>query len=290
MARVHGLRVAGPRSGARPFPAQQHDRPRAPLRRVPAVQRDDRVPQHDTRLAAAELSGRSRDRAAHRGVYPLERDGDGRAGEPPQFGIRRPHRVLRFGGHAIRGGLQSFLARQRRRPARRSRLHAGSCVARHLCARVPRGPPDRGAAQSLPPGSRRRRPVVVSASVADAGLLAVPDRLDGARPDAGDLPGALSALPRASRHGRHRRPQGVGVPRRRRDGRARVAGRDHAAGARGARQPDLRDQLQPAAARRAGARQRQDHPGTRGRVPRRRLERHQGRLGFPLGPVAGSRR
>ncbi len=52
---------------------------------------------------------------------------------------------------------------------------------------------------------------------------------------------------------------------------------------RGARQPDLRHQLQPAAPRRPGARQRQDHPGARRRVPRRRLERDQGRLGLGLG-------
>src|SRR5260221_4085652 len=42
----------------------------------------------------------------------------------------------------------------------------------------------------------------------------------------------------------------LGVPRRRRDRRARSARRHHAAGARKARQPDLRDQLQPPAARR----------------------------------------
>ena len=55
------------------------------------------------------------------------------------------------------------------------------------------------------------------------------------------------------------------------------------AGARGARQPDLRRQLQPAAPRRPGARQRQDHPGAGGALPRRRLERHQGHLGPRVG-------
>ena len=74
---------------------------------------------------------------------------------------------------------------------RRHGVHPGPLLARHLCARLPRRPPDRGAAQALPPGSGRRRPVVLSASVADAGLLAVPDGLDGPRPDDGDLPGAL---------------------------------------------------------------------------------------------------
>ena len=59
---------------------------------------------------------------------------------------------------------------------------------------------------------------------------------------------------------------------------------------RAARQPDLRRQLQPAAPRRSGARQRQDHPGARGRVPRRRLERHQGHLGLEVGRAARPRR
>lgn len=63
-----------------------------------------------------------------------------------------------------------------------------------------------------------------------------------------------------------------------------------ARGARGARQPHLRHQLQPPAPRRPGARQRQDHPGARGVLPWRRLERHQGRLGPRLGPAAGGRR
>ena len=56
--------------------------------------------------------------------------------------------------------------------------------------------------------------------------------------------------------------------------------------ARGARQPRLRRQLQSAAPRWTGSRQRQDHPGTRVAVPRRRMERHQGGLGTSLGPTA----
>src|SRR5438034_267081 len=60
----------------------------------------------------------------------------------------------------------------------------------------------------------------------------------------------------------------------------------HAAGAREAGQSDLRHQLQPAAAGRAGARQRPDHPGARGGVPRRRLERDQGDLGPRVGSAA----
>ncbi len=135
----------------------------------------------------------------------------------------------------------------------------------------------------LPPGERRQGHSFVPASVADAGLLAVPDGVDGPRAADGHLPGALPQVPRGPRPREDRQPQGVGVPGRRRVRRARIAGRDLAGRSRAARQPDLRHQLQPAAARRAGARQRQDHPGTRRRVSRRRLERDQGRVGLRLG-------
>ena len=60
-------------------------------------------------------------------------------------------------------------------------------------------------------------------------------------------------------------------------------GRHRPGRAREARQPGLRHQLQPAAAGRAGARQRQDHPGTRRRIPRLGLERDQADLGQRLG-------
>ena len=49
----------------------------------------------------------------------------------------------------------------------------------------------------------------------------------------------------------------------------------------------FRGQLQPAAPRRPGARQRQDHPGTGEPVPRCRLERDQDHLGQLLGSAAG---
>ena len=126
-------------------------------------------------------------------------------------------------------------------------------------------------------------PVVVPAPPADAGLLGVPDGLDGPHRAQLDLPGALQPLPAQPRDQGHQPAARLGVPRRRRDGRARVARRDRRGRARGARQPHVRHQLQPAAARRAGARQRQDHPGARVDVPRRRLERHQGRVGPRVG-------
>ena len=184
-------------------------------------------------------------------------------------------------------GFNHFWHAPSEQPRRRPRLHPGPLVAGHLRARVPRGAPDRGAAATASARrSSRDGLLVVPAPVADARLLAVPDRLDGARADHGHLPGALHEVPAGPRGRRHRGPQGLGVPGRRRDGRARVAGRDLARRPRAARQPDLRRQLQPAAPRRPGARQRQDHPGARDGLPRRGLERHQGDLGLALGPAA----
>ena len=133
------------------------------------------------------------------------------------------------------------------------------------------------------PAQRRARPQQLSAPLPDAGLLAVPDRLDGHRPDQLDLPRALHALPHAPRPARLRGPQGVGRVRRRRDGRARIDERAHAGRAREARQPGVGGQLQPAAPRRPGARQRPHHRRAREALRRRRLERHQAGVGQRLG-------
>jgi len=48
-------------------------------------------------------------------------------------------------------------------------------------------------------------------------------------------------------------------------------------------QPDFRSELQPAASRRTGSRQRKNHSGTRGDLPRRGMERYQVHLGLGLG-------
>jgi pyruvate dehydrogenase E1 component len=61
-----------------------------------------------------------------------------------------------------------------------------------------------------------------------------------------------------------REPQGLGVLGDGEMDEPESLGAISLAGAREARQPDLRHQLQPAAPRRPGARQRQDHPGARG--------------------------
>ncbi len=261
----------------------------APLRRLPSVSRADRVHQHDSPASRGALAGRPGDRSAPALVRALERGRDGAARRQEGPRARRPHRKLRVSGDAVRHRLEPLLECARRKARWRPHLLPGTLRAGRLCARVPRRTPERSAARHVPPGSGRQGHLVLSAPVADAGAMAVPDGLDGTGPDPGDLPGAVPALPRASRHGEDRGTQGVGVHGRRRDGRARVARRDRPRLARKPRQPRLRHQLQPAAARRTGARQRQDHPGARGELPRRRLERDQGDLGLVLGSAHRAR-
>jgi hypothetical protein len=82
----------------------------------------------------------------------------------------------------------------------------------------------------------------------------------GLGPFDGDLPSAVFEILARPWHCQHREPQGVGVLRRRRDGRGRVLGRHWFGRTREAGQPDLCHQLQLATLGRPGARQRQDHP------------------------------
>ena len=57
--------------------------------------------------------------------------------------------------------------------------------------------------------------VLLSASLADAGLLAIPHGVDGIGSDDGDFPGAFRTLSGASRHRPALRSQGLGISRRR---------------------------------------------------------------------------
>ena len=94
------------------------------------------------------------------------------------------------------------------------------------------------------------RPVLLPAPAPDAGVLGIPHRLDGHRPDERHLPGPVQPLPAQPRHQGHLGPAGLGVPGRRRNGRARVPRPAAARRQRQAGQPQLRDQLQPPAPRR----------------------------------------
>ena len=250
----------------------------------------DPVHQHDQPRAGALLPGRRGAGAPDPAADPLERGGDGPAGEQPLLGHRRAPRDVRLGGQPVRGGVQPLLQGQGPPGRRRPGLLPGPRGAGDLRPRVPRGPADRGAPGPLPAGDERQGPELLPAPAADARLLGVPDGLDGPRPAGRRLPGPVQPLPPQPRHQGHQPAARLGLPRRRRDGRAGVDRRDLARGPRRPRQPDLRHQLQPAAARRPGPRQRQDHPGAGGPVPRRRLERDQGRLGPRVGRAARARR
>ncbi len=263
-ARCHGntrvarlARLCAPkrRSGQSGPAAPRADDSRPPERRETAVYGQYALHQHHFGRRAGADARQPGHRAPDQEPGPLECAGDGGPGEQGRRRHRRPHLDLRLGGDALRGGLQSLLPRQRHRAGRRRGLLPGACRSRHLRARVSRRADRRDAPRELPPRAEgRRRPLVLPASLADAGLLGIPHRLDGARSDHGHLPFPVHPLHGGPRADAEVGRQGLGVSRRRRDRRAGNARRDHAAGAREARQPDLRHQLQPAAAGRPGPR------------------------------------
>ena len=225
--RVDGLARPGRRAGRRDpgaVPGLQAAQARPPAPDRAAAAHPDALHQHDQPGAGAVLPGRRGAGAADPPDHPLERGRDGPAREQPVRGHRRAPRDVRLRGHPLRGGLQPLLPGQGRRGIRRPDLLPGPRGARDLRPGVPRGSPDRGPAGPLPPrDGARPGPQLVPAPAADAGLLGVPDGLDGPRPDQRDLPGPLQPLPPEPRPARHVRLAGLGVPGRRRDRRARVA-------------------------------------------------------------------
>ena len=225
-----------------------------------------------------------------RSLRALERDGDGGARQQAHQ-RRRPHRELRLGGR--RSTTSASTTSGTRRPTE----HGGDLLyiqghsAPGIYARAfMLGPPHRGAARQLPPGGRRQGHLVLSASVADAGLLAVPDRVDGPRPADGDLPGALHEVPA--------RTAASPTPRAARSGPSAATAR-WTSPSRWARSAwPAREKLDNLIFVVNCNLQRLDGP-VRGngkiiqelesRVPRRRLERDQGDLGPALGPAARAR-
>ena len=293
MARVPRRPHPGEGRAARPLHPPVDARRGPQEERRPPGPDHDALHQHHRRRRRALLPRRRGHRARLPPLAALERRRHGHPCPAPRRGRGRAHLLLRLHRHPLRGRLQPLLPRQGPPRRRRPRLLPGPRLAGQLRPRLPRGPPERGRPGRLPPGvlpprrDRRARPALLPAPAPHGGLLGVPHRLHGPGPGRGHLPGLVRQVPRRRRHQGHLRPAHLGVPGRRRDGRARVArhapaGRQPAAG-----QPHLRHQLQPAAPGRAGARQRQDHPGARGLLQGRGLERHQGDLGPRLGPAAG---
>ena len=210
MARGAGLGAGVRGAGAGAFPADRADGRGAPAGGAGAVLGQHALPQHHPARPRGAASRRPRDRAQDPLLHPLERAGDRAAGQQGKLRAGRAYRQLPVLGPALRHRLHAFLARAHGRAWRRSDLRAGPLLARHLRAQLPRGPAVRGAAAQVPPGGRWRRPELLSASLADARLLAVPDRLDGPRPIDGDLPGPLPQIPARTRPRRHRQPRRSG--------------------------------------------------------------------------------
>ena len=82
MARFPRCRARERRRRTRPLSARAPDRQGAPLGGLSAVQRQHRLRQHHSGAAAGALPRRPRHGAAHPLVRPLERHGDGGAGQP----------------------------------------------------------------------------------------------------------------------------------------------------------------------------------------------------------------
>ena len=151
---------------------------------------------------------------------PLECGGDGAAGSAPRDRRRRAHLDVRRRGHLVRGRPEPLLPRARPSGRRGPGVLPGPRLAGHVRAGVPRGAAERGGPGRLPAGAVQgaARPAVVPAPAVDARVLAVPDGVDGDRPDERDLPGAVQPVPAGPGHQGHLRPARLGVPRRRRDG------------------------------------------------------------------------
>ena len=132
-------------------------------------------------------------------AHALERHGDGGEGQL-HHQRRRAHLDLRLVGDALRSGAESFFPRPHGGFSRRP-WFIFKATPRRACMRGPFSKAGwTNASAEFPAGTGRgRRAVVVSASVSDAGFLAVPDGLDGAWPDHVAVSGAVQPLPAGAR-------------------------------------------------------------------------------------------
>ncbi len=154
--------------------------------------RDHSLSEHDSCGPAATLSRKPGNGAPHQEPGALERAGHGGARQQTSGRHWRTHFDLRLGRHALRSGFNHFLRAQTEDGDRdivyfQGHAAPGIYARAFLEGRIPT--PEAG---ELPPRTEtRRRPLFLSAPLADARFLGVPHRLDGTGPDPGDLSRAL---------------------------------------------------------------------------------------------------
>ena len=175
--------------------------------RLPAVLA--RTPRTSTRSRSTRrprMPGDHDDRAQDPLVRPLERDGDGAAREQ---GTPSSAATSRASSRPRRSTTSASTTSGTRRPTSTAATSSTSRATRspgiYARAFMLEGRLTEEQLRQLPPGGRRQGHLVLPAPVADAGLLAVPDGVDGPRPADGDLPGALPEVPAGPRPRRHRR-------------------------------------------------------------------------------------
>ena len=201
MARRARLRPADPRRGPGRFLLTQAEAQGQRRRRPHPLHRQHALHQHHPRRPPAALSRQPRDRAPHQEPRPLERDGDGRPANKNDGTLGGHIATFASSATLYEIGFNHFFRGPDHPDGADHGLFPGPRLARHLRPRLPRRPARassswRTSAASWQPGGGLSS---LSASLADARLLAVPHRVDGPRADHGHLPGPLQPLPGAPR-------------------------------------------------------------------------------------------
>jgi hypothetical protein len=189
-----------------------------PSLRTPTTSTPSRRSRSRTSPATRQSSGGS-------ALDAVERRDHGAPGPAPGHRRRRAHLVLRLQRVLYEVGFNHFF-RGKDHPGGGDQIYFQGHASPGIYARAFLEGRLSASARRLPPGALARASagaVVLPAPAADAGLLGVPDGVDGARPDERDLPGAVQPVPAPPRHQGHQPAARVGLPRRRRDGRAGVA-------------------------------------------------------------------
>ena len=145
----------------------------------------------------------------------LERGHHGAQGAASRHRCWWTHLILRLKRVSLRGWLQSLFQGTRSPRWLRPDLHPGSRLSRSLRQGLSRGQAVRGGDGLLPSGKVERgsRPSLLSAPSSHAGLLAVPNGIDGSRANKCHLPSAVQPLPHGSWLQGHLQPARLGLPR-----------------------------------------------------------------------------